>query len=901
MGLKAEKKIAADNKAEFRKLNRKVAAEGAILLKNEGGLLPFSSGCKLAVFGRTQTFYYKSGTGSGGLVHIEKEPCILTALRECKEILLDEETASVYESWIKENPFDNGNGGWASEPWCQTEMPLCDEVVARAARKNDAALVIIGRTAGEDKDNFAEKGSYYLTDTEEEMLCKVTSHFERVAVVLNIGNIIDMSFLDRHNIASLLIVWQGGEEGANALCDLLSGKAAPSGKLTDTVAFELEDYPSQVPTIADDEIFYDEDIYVGYRYFETFKPDRVRFPFGYGLTYTEFSVCYEAEISESEITVTAKVTNVGKRDGKEVVEVYFEAPNGRLGTPSRQLAAYKKTGTLKSGESETVTLKFNPQQMAAFDDSGISGHPFSYVMEPGIYRIFAGVSVKDAEEVASFPIPKLKVISQTESVMPPQKELKRLVSAEKDGRRTPLYQTVYPVALDLERRITENLPQNDEFTGDRGIKLRDVFEQKNSMSEFLAQLSDEDLFAIVCGEGMDSPKATRGTVGAFGGLTEGLRHFGIPVCCVSDGPSGLRLDTGAKATLIPNGTLIASMFDDELTEKLFGFLGREISSYGVDGLLGPGMNIHRNVLCGRNFEYFSEDPYLSGKTAAAISRGLSAYGTFATIKHFCCNNWEKRRHYTNSIVSERALREIYLKGFEIAVKEGKNISLMTSYNLINGFHAASNYDLNTTVLRKEWGFCGMVMTDWWAKSNSAGEVGDKNNLKAMIRAQNDIYMVCGDTLKQPHNLREGLADKSLTRGELMRSAGNILELVMKTGAWSRYLSSGVLSNDIKYDKEKLCCIASLSENIKKMPIEVDFDADGFCILSFSIKSNADSLAQNSVFCAVDDLQSSFSVNGERGETVVIDREMYLTGPHHKITVYLPGCLELTEIKIYLKP
>lgn len=895
------KETAALYKAELRKLNRKVAAEGSVLLKNEGGLLPFNVGARLAVFGRTQTFYYKSGTGSGGLVHIDKEPIILTSLRDCKELSIDEKLAAVYEEWVNRNPFDNGNGGWASEPWCQAEMPLSEDVVSCAAEKNDAALVIIGRTAGEDKDNSAEKGSYYLTDTEEEMLRKVTTHFQRVAVVLNIGNIIDMSFLDRYSINSLLIVWQGGEEGADALCDILSGKAAPSGRLTDTVAFDLSDYPSQVEPIENDEIFYDEDIFVGYRYFETFSPERVRFPFGYGLTYTEFKTECEATATDSEITVTARVTNMGAREGREVVEVYFEAPNGLLGTPKRQLAAYKKTGVIKSGESEIITLSFKTEQMAAFDDTGISGHPFCYVLEAGKYRVFAGANVKETKEVANFEILQTRVVAKCDSVMPLKKELKRLVSSEKSGKRVAEYQTVYPSALDLDKRITENLPKNDEYTGDKGIILRDVYEQRHSMPEFLAQLSDEDLFAIVCGEGMDSPKATRGTVGAFGGLTENLRHFGIPVCSVSDGPSGLRLDTGAKATLVPNGTLIASMFDDELAERLFGLLGREIASYKVDGLLGPGMNIHRNILCGRNFEYFSEDPYLSGKTAAAISRGLSLYGIFATAKHFCCNNWERRRQYTDSIVSERALREIYLKGFEIAVKEGKNLSVMTSYNLINGFHAASNYDLNTTVLRKEWGFDGMVMTDWWAKSNSDGKAGDKNNLRAMIRAQNDIYMVCGDTLKQPHNLREGLAEGSLTRAELVRSASNILSLVMTTGAFARYLTTGVLSNDIAYDKEKLCCIASLSDNIKKMPISADFEADGFCILSFSIKSNADSLAQNSVFCSVDDLQSSFSVNGEQGETVVIDREMYLTGSHHTIAVYLPACLELVEIKIYLKP
>ena len=243
-------------------------------------------------------------------------------------------------------------------------------------------------------------------------------------------------------------------------------------------------------------------------------------------------------------------------------------------------------------------------------------------------------------------------------------------------------------------------------------------------------MNDNDLAAIVCGEGMNSPKVTIGTGGAFGGVTDSLLDLGIPVCCVTDGPSGIRIGGDLKSTSLPNGYVFASSFDDDLTEQIFELEGIELFAYNIDALLGPGMNIHRHPLCGRNFEYFSEDPLLSGKIAAAQSRGITKSGCTTTIKHFSCNNQEFKRSYCNAVVSERALREIYLKGYEIAVKEGNATAIMTSYNPINGYWSASNYDLTTTVLRDEWGYKGFVMTDWWARCNCKGEEGTKENLKA---------------------------------------------------------------------------------------------------------------------------------------------------------------------------
>ena len=879
-------------------LCRKTAAEGSVLLKNDNNLLPFEEKTKIAVFGRVQTFYYKSGTGSGGLVHIENEPCILTSLRENGDLIIDEELAAEYEKWIIDNPFDNANNAWAKEPWCQKEMPLDDALVKAASKRNDAAVVIIGRTAGEDKDNSNTKGSFLLTDLEEDMLNRVTSCFEKTVVILNVGNIVDLSFMDKYPINSLMYVWHGGMEGANALADLLSGKASPSGKLTDTQGFSIEDYPSYNNFGNKEENIYEEDIYVGYRYFETFAKDKVRYPFGFGLTYTDFEITYNAIKNDEQVTVTAKVTNIGKRSGKEVVQVYYESPCGALGTPERQLAAFAKTKSLNVGESEVLMVSFPINQMATYDDIGVTGNRSSYVLEKGEYKIFVGTDVRKCKNTFSFCLEDTVVTEQLEEIMPPIKSFDRVKAVHNGTERIKKYESIPAKICNMEARISERRPKVIEYTGDKGIKLVDVYNGKNSLEEFVAQLSDTDLIAILCGEGMDSPKATRGTVGAIGGLTDSLKNFGVPVCCVSDGPSGLRMDNGAKATLLPNGTLLASTWDTKLAEELYSLVGAEIFNYKVDALLGPGINIHRDPLCGRNFEYFSEDPLLTGKIAAAVTRGMAHSGSFSTIKHFCCNNQEAYRKINESTVSERALREIYLKGYEIAVKEGKNIAIMTAYNLINGYHAPSNYDLNTTVLRKEWGYDGFVMTDWWANCNCFGEAGDKDNLKAMVRAQNDIYMVCPDTLKQPHNIMVGLKEGYITRGELQRSVSNLLNFIMKTPKFERYLSGENEPFEEKIDLENLSLLYENDSVGAYRPFEVKLNSQGDYVISITLISFDDSLAQNRVTVFVDSELFAFSVNGETGKEIQKELKIKIKSKAPVLSLAFPECIKCKKIGIY---
>ncbi len=785
-------KSKAEPVKELIPLCRKLAAEGSVLLENNG-VLPFSKGAKIALFGRIQETYIKSGTGSGGLVRAENPPCILDSFRENGVFVIDEELAKIYEKWIGENPFDNGNG-WATEPWSQKEMPLDGELVKKFAKQNDAAVIIIGRTAGEDKDNSFEKGSYRLSDEETAMIKVVTENFKKTVVVMNVGNLIDLSFVDEYDVSALLYVWQGGQEGANALADILSGKTSPCGKLPDTQPFKVEDYPSFSNFGNRNECVYQEDIYVGYRYFETFARDKVRYPFGYGITYAEFKTDFNACCENGKITVTAKVKNVGNFASREVIQVYFGAPCGRLGTPSKQLAAYAKTEELNPGQSQTLEIMFDVSEMASYDDCGATGNEFCYVLEQGEYLIFAGTDVRNSECVYKFNLENTVVTEKLEQIMPPEKAFERLTAiCDADGNRL-LKKTNAPLRkYDLDARIKSRRFEEIIFTGDKGIKLIDVADRKNTLDEFVAQLSDEDLFAIVCGEGMNSPKVTVGTGAAFGGVTDSLLEMGIPVCCVSDGPSGIRIGGDFKTTSLPNGYVFAASFDDDLTERIFELIGVELFAHNIDALLGPGMNIHRHPFCGRNFEYFSEDPLLSGKIAAAQSRGIARSGCTTTIKHFCCNNQELGRSGCDSVVSERALREIYLKGFGIAVKEGGATAIMTAYNAVNGYLTASNYDLTETLLRKEWNYSGFVMSDWWARCNCRGEAGTVENLKAMVRAHNDIFMVCESAKEKVHNLREGLNEGYITRADLQYCAKNLLNYILKSPTFQKFVDNGFKS------------------------------------------------------------------------------------------------------------
>ncbi len=766
---------------------REAAAEGIVLLENNGAL-PLKKGAVVAVFGRVQNHYYKSGNGSGGMVNVAKVWSIPDGLRECG-VKLNEELCKVYEDWERENPIDNGVG-WGGEPWSQKEMPVSDKLARHIARHSDAAVCIIGRTAGEEQDASDKEGSYRLTDIELDMLKTVRKHFKEMTVLLNVSGIIDMSFVEAVKPDAVAYVWQGGMAGGLGAADVLTGKVSPSGKLADTIAKSIDDYPSAPYFGNTDHVYYKEDIYVGYRYFQTFAADKVLYPFGYGLSYTKF-VFSGSEFGWSTDLVkdidfnfyaAVTVTNVGSYPGKETVQLYAQAPAGKLGKPKWVLLGYAKTKLLDPGEEQKVIIHYELEQLASYDDSGVTGHPHCWVLEEGYYPLCLCTDIRNAKPENSRFFEE-KVIRQCEQALAPVLPFKRMIN---DNGKI-VFEDAPLMAYDEEKRRLDRLPKEIKQTGDRGIKLIDVKNGTHTMEEFIAQLSDDDLSCIIRGEGMGSPLVTAGTASAFGGVSERLRAFGIPCGCCDDGPSGMRLDCGNRAFSLPNGTMLACTFNPELVERLYSFTGIEVAANNVECLLGPGMNIHRHPLNGRNFEYFSEDPYLTGTIAAAQVRGLQKSGVTGTIKHFCGNNQETGRHVLDSVISERALREIYLKGFEIAIKEGGAKTVMTTYGSLNGLWTAGNYDLCTTILREEWGFDGFVMTDWWSDINERGKPQRRNNFAQMARAQNDVYMVCANSSENTSgdNTLSSLEDGSLTRGELQRNAANICRFVMNTYAMDR--------------------------------------------------------------------------------------------------------------------
>ena len=768
---------------------RQAAAEGAVLLRNEHQALPFREDAVISVFGRIQLHYYKSGTGSGGLVNTRYTVGILDALKEEKRLRVNADLEQAYRAWVAEHPYDLGKG-WGREPWSQAEMPLDDALVAAAAAQSDAALVIIGRTAGEDQDAADQEGSYRLTALERDMLARVRRAFSTVAVVLNTGGVMDMQWVGEYAPDAVMYVWQGGMEGGRAVADLLTGRVNPSGKLADTIAVSATDYPSTRNFGGENRDVYQEDIYVGYRWFETFARERVLYPFGFGLSYTSFDVALTGmKERDGKIALSVSVTNTGSRAGKEVAQVYVAPPQGKLGKPARSLAAFRKTALLQPGETQELAFTLDRDQFASYDDSGVTGHKSCMVLEAGIYQMFVGCDVRSAFPAGSVFVPKTVAVARLRERCSPTLAFDRVrPRLDAAGSLVPGWEKTPRRSYDLPERIRRELPPDLPCTGDQGITLADVLDGRSGMDAFVAQLTDEQLCAAVRGEGMCSPKVTPGTAAAFGGVTEELQAFGIPCGCCADGPSGIRMDCGTYAFSLPNGTCLACTYNEEINEALFGFLGAELRKNHIDTILGPGMNLHRNPLNGRNFEYFSEDPLVSGKIAAAQLKGLHRYGVTGTIKHFAANNQEYHRRVLDSVLSERALREIYLKGFEIAVREAGAYSVMTTYGAVNGIWTAGNYDLVKGILRDEWGFDGMVMTDWWAAMNDEGEKASGQNLAAMVRAQNDVYMVVNDAKTHADNLAQRLAEGTLTRGQLQRCAGHVFGMLLRSPALQRQLN-----------------------------------------------------------------------------------------------------------------
>ncbi len=784
----AQEKIERDQEKitvtdEMKAILRKTASEGAVLLKNNG-VLPLKKDEKISIFGRVQYNWFYTGYGSGGDVNRPYQVNLIDGIRNCDALNLNENLAQKYENWCKENVINDSI--WGMWPRFYPEMPIDENDVKDAKEVSDVAVVVIGRSSGEDRENALEKGSFFLTDEEKLLLKIVTDKFENTVVVLNIGSVIDFSFIDEFShISAVLLAWQGGMESGNAVADLLSGKVNPSGKLTSTVAKKYSDIPSADYFGGKDFNNYTEDIYVGYRYFETFNKSAVMFPFGFGLSYTSFNILSKAvEGSDDGFKFKISVENTGDFSGKEVVQLYVKKPMGDLGNPQKELVAFFKTDLLNKNEIDEKELFVSFYQLSSFDDSGVTGNKNSYVLLNGEYDFYLGNSVRNCEKIFTYYHEKNTVISSLLECLAPKSEFD-VFYPEVNGDKISLsFKRCTVLTVDLKQRIIENIPKAISPTGDKGYKLSDVKSGKISIDEFIAQLNLDELEALSRGDfTMDSPLGVKGNAGVYGGILPSLKKKGVPRVTTTDGPSGIRLR--ASCSLIPIGTLLASTFDVKIVQELYSLVAKEMKEKGSDILLAPGMNIQRNPLCGRNFEYYSEDPYLTGKIGAAAVMGIQSHSGSACPKHFACNNQETKRLVNDSRVSQRALREIYLKGFEICVKEAKPKNIMTSYNKINGEWSYYNYDLATSILRNEWGYEGVIITDWWTKKGKSPHFKKVFDQAYRVRSGVNVLMPGGNRLgkrKADGTLLKYLDKGGITLGEVQNNAKYVLKFLLNSGS-----------------------------------------------------------------------------------------------------------------------
>lgn len=751
---------------EHRTLARTAAAEGIVLLENNG-VLPLKPQ-KIALYGPGSRMTVKGGSGSGD-VRERYSVTIEAGLRNAGFLF----PTTLWMDRFQEK-FDRDVAAWRSgleadiqkynvfqtmQMFCYIgehpmPYPACTPVLAdELTDETDTAIYILSRQAGEGRDRRTEKGDYLLSDVEEDSLRLLRKHYRKLILVLNCGSVLDLSILDEIPMDAVLFFGQGGMEGGNALADILTGAVSPSGKLTDTWGKRYEDYPCadtfshRNGDLENEE--YAEGIYVGYRWFEK-KAITPRYPFGYGLSYTSF----EHEVGEiTENSMTVSVTNTGKHPGKDVLQVYVSKPDGTLEHEKKALAGFAKTKCLAPGERQTVSIPFRLEDIASFDEVRSA-----FVLEAGQYRVML-----NEKEAGSFCVKSVRVV---EIVQP----------------------------------IGDSAP----------VKTTQEFSPK--VQAILDRISDWDKIRLVVGGGY-SIRCYNNVMGAAGRTCTRLLKKGIPNIVLSDGPAGLNVipvtttttwgtpqyPEGLPAdwkwgwlkkmepvikhlpgkgttryrymTAWPSETVQAQTWNTELLAEIGKAVGREMLEIGVSVWLAPGLNIHRNPLCGRNFEYYSEDPLVSGKMAAAITRGVQSMGGVGVSqKHFCCNNQEDNRMGVSANVSQRALREIYLRAFRIAVTEGKPWTVMSSYNRVNGKYVCNSFELCTRVLRQEWGFEGLVMSDWNAT--------EQCSYAEAVNAGNDLIMP--GTSNVAKKLAADLKSGRLNQEALNLSAGRVLELIFKS-------------------------------------------------------------------------------------------------------------------------
>lgn len=826
---------------------RRLAGECMVILENDGVLPLKENTKKLAVFGTGARYTIKGGTGSGD-VNVRENISIAQGLEEAGFELVtgawldryDQMLAEAQEKYLKKLQQISEETGAPTvivgfeHPF---EAPKQPEITREDVKEADAAIYVISRNSGEGKDRKAEKGDYYLDDVELANIRFMTEHYQNCIVLLNVGGIIDLTELKKiEGVKALVLVGQTGNIGGYAVADVLTAKTYPSGKLTDTWAKSYDEYPSSATFSyrngdLDDE-YYTDGIYVGYRYFDTFGIMPL-YCFGYGKSYTEFELTTKKVTADEEtVTVEVEVKNIGDTyPGKEVVQVYYSAPNGLIEKPTQELAGFAKTKLLAPGESEVVTVTFATTDMASYDS-----YDAAWVMEEGEYVIRVGNSSRTTQIATTIDLDETVRTLQLKKVMKDSvlvKEIHHMIPIfdfELDD--TPFNKVITISAEKMQTKFAEYEVMRRTLKDkkpEQVLTLEDVKEGKATIDELVAQLTVEEMAELCVGTerelggGNVIGSASACVPGAAGDTTSLLLETRkVPNLILADGPAGLRLQKHFKTdkdgnklpggeqfgleiapfaenlpedavdyyqycTAIPIATTLAQSWDMNLIQRMGQIVGEEMKLFHVHLWLAPGMNIHRNPLCGRNFEYYSEDPVLAGLCAAADTKGVqSCGGQGTTIKHFAGNNQEDNRMFTNAHISERALREIYLKGFEIAVKTAQPYAIMTSYNLINGVHAANNYDLLQNVARDEWGFEGLVMTDWYTSQDTSamgmvspsGKYTHSSSVQC-IKAGNDLQMPgCQQNVDDIVNaVQEG---KEINKADLQQCAKHILSVAVKT-------------------------------------------------------------------------------------------------------------------------
>ncbi|MCI8930999.1 MAG: beta-glucosidase [Lachnospiraceae bacterium] len=835
-------------------ISRELAGECMVLLENDGAL-PLKETGKIALFGNGVRRTVKGGTGSGdvnsrSIVNVEEgfknAGFTVTSgswLDKQGEML--DKSKGEYLEWVKAEAKKSSRSEFIIQfdhPYSAPAPVLITEEDCKEA-DTDVAVYVIARNSGEGSDRYNREGDYLLFAEEKKNLEMVAAHFKKTIVILNIGGVMELSGVKAiPGINAILLMGQLGNIGGDALADVVTGKVNPSGKTVDTWAKNYMDYPSSAKfshngSVHDEE--YEDGIYVGYRYFDSFGVEP-EYCFGFGRSYTDFSLQIdEAEAAGDRVQVRATVQNTGSvYAGKEVVQIYYSAPQGRMDKPYQELAAYHKTSLLKPGESEAMILTFAIKEMASYSEADAA-----WVLEKGDYVIRVGSSAGNTEVAAVLTLAEevktqigknlFPLDIQLKEIKPDTTAAKTAYEKNSEGLGRVYHGSIQSSCIKAEHMVYQG--KREEYKTDREKKLtvQDVKNGDCTVEELVAQLTVEEM-ADMCvgtlraGEGNVVGNASYTVPGAAGDTSSILKvSRGIKNMILADGPAGLRLQPHFKTTkegkLLPGGSVMGDSFEPfdpdinedevdnyyqyctaipigwslaqswntELAEWAGDMIGAEMEQFGVDLWLAPAMNIHRNPLCGRNFEYYSEDPLVSGKIAAAITIGVQKHkGKGTTIKHFAVNNQEDNRYFVNAHVSERALREIYLKGFEIAVKESQPLSIMTSYNLLNGIHTANSYDLLQAMARDEWGFDGTVMTDWFT-SQDMPEITGKfqprypiSSSVGCIYAGNDIQMPgcrknVDDIVEAVKTGRE-MDGFRITLADLQFNTANIIRVVLKT-------------------------------------------------------------------------------------------------------------------------